>query len=107
VQAGESRWRASLLQTPMSMIFWGWAARSGDDSYAIRNGLAKRGIEPVIPLRSNRTTPIKYDREAYKRRNLIERCVTQLKQFRRIATRYEKTARATIQCYPLPPQVSG
>jgi transposase len=31
---------------------------------------------------------------AYKRRNLIERCVTQLKQFRRIATLYEKTARA-------------
>jgi transposase len=40
------------------------------------------------------STPIKYDREAYKRRNLIERCVTQLKQFRRIATLYEKTARA-------------
>jgi hypothetical protein len=50
-------------------------------SDAIRNDLAKRGIEPVNPLRSNRTTPIKYDREAYKRRNLIERCVTQLKQF--------------------------
>jgi transposase len=30
-------------------------------------------------------TPIKYDREAYKRRNLIERCVNRLKQFRRIA----------------------
>jgi transposase len=48
----------------------------------------------VIPPRSNRTTPIQYDREAYKRRNPIERCVTQLKQFRRVATRYEKTARA-------------
>jgi Transposase DDE domain len=46
----------------------------GDKGYgsdAIRNDLAKRGIEPVIPLRSNRTTPIEYDREAYKRRNLI------------------------------------
>jgi transposase len=38
----------------------------------------------------------KYDREAYKRRNLIERCVNRLKQFRRIATRYEKTARAFV-----------
>jgi transposase len=37
-----------------------------------------------------------YDREAYKRRNLIERCVNRLKQFRRIATRYEKTARAFV-----------
>ena len=40
--------------------------------------------------------PIGYDREAYKRRNLIERCVNALKQFRRIATRYEKTARAFL-----------
>ena len=45
----------------------------GYDSDAIRNDLAKRGIEPVIPPRSNRKTPIEYDHEAYKRRNLIER----------------------------------
>ena len=71
----------------------------GDKGYGsggIRNDLAKRGIEPVIPPRSNRNTPIEYDREAYKRRNLIERCVNRLKQFRRIATRYEKTARAYL-----------
>jgi transposase len=68
----------------------------GYDSDAIRSDLAKRGIEPVIPPRSNRTTPTEYDREASKRRNLIARCVNRLKQFRRIATRYEKTARAFI-----------
>jgi transposase len=68
----------------------------GYDSDEIRNDLARRGIKPVIPPRSNRTTPIEYDREAYKRRNLIERCVNRLKQFRRIATRYEKTARAFV-----------
>jgi transposase len=39
---------------------------------------------------------VEYDREAYRRRDLIERCVNRLKQFRRIATRYEKTARAFI-----------
>ena len=44
----------------------------GYDSDDIRNDLADRGIEPVIPPRSNRKTPIEYDREAYKRRNLIE-----------------------------------
>jgi transposase len=68
----------------------------GYDSDDIRDDLAERGIEPVIPPRSNRKTPIEYDREAYKRRNLIERCVNRLKQFRRIATRYEKTARAYL-----------
>jgi transposase len=68
----------------------------GYDSDDIRNDLANRGIESVIPPRSNRKTPIEYNREAYKRRNLIERCVNRLKQFRRIATRYEKTARAYL-----------
>jgi transposase len=68
----------------------------GYDSDDIRDDLAERGIEPVIPPRSNRKSPIEYDREAYKRRNLIERCVNRLKQFRRIATRYEKTARAYL-----------
>jgi transposase len=63
----------------------------GYDSDNIRNDLAERGIEPVIPPRSNRKVPIEYDRKAYKRRNLIERCV-----IRRIATRYEKTARAYL-----------
>ena len=46
----------------------------GYDSDGIRDDLTDRGIEPVIPPRSNRKTPINYDREAYKRRNLIERC---------------------------------
>jgi hypothetical protein len=45
----------------------------GYDSDAIRDDLTKRGIEPVIPPRSNRKTPIEYDHEAYQRRNLIER----------------------------------
>ena len=62
----------------------------GYDSDAIRDDLTKRGIEPVIPPRSNRKTPIEYDHEAYQRRNLIERCVN------RFATRYEKTAKAYL-----------
>jgi transposase len=51
----------------------------GYDSDAIRADLTKRGVEPVIPPRSNRKTPIEYDHEAYKRRNLVERCVNRLK----------------------------
>ncbi|WP_256561112.1 IS5 family transposase [Bradyrhizobium sp. CCGUVB4N] len=68
----------------------------GYDSDAIRADLVERGIEAVIPPRSNRTIQIKYDREAYKHRNLVERCVNRIKQFRRVATRYEKTARAFL-----------
>jgi transposase len=69
------------------------------DSDAFRNDLADRGIEPVIPPRSNRKTPIEYDREAYKRRNLIERCVNRLKQFHRIATRCEKPPEPIFRRY--------
>jgi transposase len=47
----------------------------------------------VIPGRANRKKPIRYDNQAYKGRNVIERCVCRLKDFRRIATRYDKLAR--------------
>lgn len=48
----------------------------------------------MIPLRSDETLQKNsdFDREAYRRRNVIERCVGWLKEFRRIATRYEKLA---------------
>ena len=78
----------------------------GYDSDEIRADLAKRGIEPVIPPRSNRKEQIDSDRDAHKRRNLIERCVNRLKQLCRIAPRYEKTARAYLSML-LRPQGSG
>jgi transposase len=45
----------------------------------------------VIPPRSNRKQQRHYDRTLYKLRNRIERCFSKLKQFRRFATRYEKS----------------
>ena len=51
------------------------------------------GAQPVIPPRSNRLTPREYDRHCYKDRNLVERFFNRIKQFRRIATRYEKLDR--------------
>jgi transposase len=45
---------------------------------------------PVIPSRSDQPENPDFDREAYRGRNLVERLVGQLKQFRRVATRYEK-----------------
>jgi len=63
------------------------------DSDEFRKSLRRDGIKPVIPGRANRKKPIRYDNEAYKGRNVIERCVCRLKDFRRIATRYDKLAR--------------
>lgn len=55
--------------------------------------LAAAGKTAVIPPKANRKVPRRIDRELYKARHLIENFFARLKQFRAIATRYEKTAR--------------
>ena len=62
------------------------------DADHIREAVRQAGAEAVIPPRRCRRVAIAYDRGAYKLRNVIERLVGRLKQCRRIATRYEKTA---------------
>ncbi len=62
------------------------------DSNAIRALIASIGAETVIPCNPTRKTLIPYDFEAYKARNLIERCFNKLKHFRRTATRYDRRA---------------
>ena len=67
----------------------------GDKAYSsrsIRLALRKRGIIPVIPTKANERRQPGFDREAYRQRNIIERMINRLKNFRRIATRYEKRA---------------
>jgi transposase len=68
-------------------------ADKGYDSDSFRAFLRSLGIKPVIPGRSNRKKKIRYDKKAYKKRNVVERCFCRLKDFRRIATRYDKLAR--------------
>jgi DDE family transposase len=60
---------------------------------ALRAFLKQNGIRTVIPGKSNRKKRIRHDKEAYKGRNVIERCFCRLKDWRRIATRYDKLAR--------------
>ncbi|NBK20267.1 transposase [Anaerotruncus sp. 1XD22-93] len=54
------------------------------------------GGSAVIPPRSNARNPREYDKGMYKRRNLVERFFNRMKQFRRFATRYEKTAKSFL-----------
>ncbi|QKV98507.1 IS5 family transposase [Streptomyces sp. NA02536] len=72
-------------------------------SRAIRQSLRRRGIRAVIPERADQKAnrvrrgqaggrPPAFDRELYKARNVVERCFNRLKQFRAIATRFEKLA---------------
>ena len=51
------------------------------------------GAEAVIPPKKNRIFKREYDEVLYKERNLAERFINRIKQYRRVATRYEKTAR--------------
>jgi len=63
------------------------------DTNALRAVLAGKGIVAVIPSIRRRKPLIPYDVIAYRDRNLIERMFGRLKDFRRIATRYDKLAR--------------
>ena len=73
---------------------------AGDKAYdipRIRQWLRSHGVKAVIPERSKPYgrkpgRPPAFDRDTYRRRNVIERCIGWLKHARRIATRYEKTA---------------
>jgi transposase len=63
---------------------------------ALRAELYLRGARPIIPWKSNRKTPGTLDRRRYARRNCIERMMGFLKQFRRVVTRYDKTAESFL-----------
>jgi transposase len=62
------------------------------DTNAFRAYLKQQKIRVVIPGKSNRKKRIRHDKKAYKKRNVIERCFGRIKDFRRIATRYDKLA---------------
>ena len=67
-------------------------ADKGYDSNWFRDALSALEIEPCIPGRANRKAPIVYDADLYKQRNRIERMFGRLKDWRRIATRYDRCA---------------
>jgi transposase len=64
------------------------------DSDELIEAIENRGAEAVIPPRANRQKPRSFDTHVYKDRNLSERFFNRLKQFRRIATRYDKLVRS-------------
>lgn len=68
-------------------------ADKGYDGDDFRAEVAERGAKPVIPNKSNRVHIHRFSKRVYRGRNVIERCFCRLKDFRRIATRYDKLAR--------------
>ena len=68
-------------------------ADKGYDADPLRRSLREAGAVPVIPGRSNRKRQVRYDQKRYRGRHLIENAFCRLKDFRRVATRYDKLAR--------------
>jgi transposase len=69
------------------------ADKAFDADERVRDRLSQSGKTAVIPPKSKRRNPSDYDRDLYKERHLIENFFCKLKQFRAIATRYDKIAR--------------
>lgn len=86
---------ADITQAPTLIEGLHTQAVVGDKGYdadALVTRIHATGATAVIPPRSNRREQRAYDRHVYKDRHLVERFFNRLKQFRRIATRYEKLA---------------
>jgi transposase len=88
--------KADVTQAEPLLDGYSPAAVIADKAYD-SDGLVKtietKGAEAVIPPKVNRKQPRDFDRYLYKVRNLVERFINRIKQYRRVATRYEKTGR--------------
>jgi transposase len=63
-------------------------AYEGDETRALA---ASAGHEPIVPPLKSRRNPWEYNKEKYKKRNVVERLFRRIKEFRRVCTRYDKT----------------
>ena len=89
-QAGDAREAEWLVHglSPAYVI-----ADTAYDSGTLRGRIARSGAVPVIPPNRTRALKPTYDRELYRERNRVERLIGALKHYRRVATRYDQTAR--------------
>ena len=71
-------------------------ADRGYDSDNVHKTVEARNVVPVISMRKSRKLRVAVDRKLYRLRNLVERCLNKLKNARRIATRYDKTAESFL-----------
>ena len=88
-QRGDAPQAESLLdEQPAEVVI----ADTAYDSDRLRRNIAAKGALAVIPNNPSRTKKHPLDRHLYAQRHLVECCFSKLKHFRRVATRFEKTA---------------
>ena len=76
-------------------------ADRGYDANWFRKGLEEKGISPCIPSRKNRKKPIPHDEERYKSRHKVEIMFGRLKDWRRVATRYDRSPNVFLSAIAL------
>ena len=91
---------ARALLSSLPNVDWLLGDR-GYDADWFREALQDKGIRACIPGRSQRKTPVKYDKRRYKRRNRIEIMFGRLKDWRRVATRYDRCPKAFFSAIAL------
>jgi transposase len=89
-QKGDAPQADALIENLPAAIVMADAAY---DSDRLRRAIARKGALAIIPNNPSRATKYPLDKHLYAQRHLIECCFSKLKQFRRVATRFEKTAR--------------
>lgn len=98
-QVSDFKGAASLLPyLPTARAF---LADRGYDADWLREGLRARGIIPCIPGKKNRRTPVEYDKTLYKQRHKVEIMFGRLKDWRRIAMRYDRCAHTFLSAIAL------
>jgi transposase len=89
-QKGDAPQAAALIEgLPAEVIM----ADTAYDADHLRQAIATKGALAVIPNNPSRALKYPLDKHLYAQRHLVECCFSKLKQFRRVATRFEKTAR--------------
>ncbi len=89
-QKGDAPQADALIEGLTAKVIMGDTAY---DSDRLRAEIAGKGAVAVIPNNPSRAKKYPLDKDLYAQRHLIECCFSKLKQFRRVATRFEKTAR--------------
>ena len=89
-QRGDCPQAYSLIEGLAAEVVLADAAYDADP---LRQAIAEKGAVAVIPNNPSRARKYPLDKHLYAQRHLIECCISKLKQFRRVATRFEKTAR--------------
>ena len=91
---------ARALLSGLPKVKWLLGDR-GYDADWFREALQDKGIRACIPGRKKRKTPVKYDKRRYKRRNRIEIMFGRLKDWRRVATRYDRCPKVFLSAIAL------